>query len=69
MKRCLRCGQDSDLSAIGEMLFNFVCDVCRHDKNGWEFNGMRTKDMEYEMPEPDKLSRWKKAKEVSNEYQ
>ena len=34
-KECLRCGQMSLVSAIGEALFNFVCDICRLDTNSF----------------------------------
>ncbi len=50
MKLCLRCGQDSAVSVIGAALRNFVCDVCRKDHLGWEFNGTRVSDMEYQNP-------------------
>jgi hypothetical protein len=63
IKMCLRCGQDSELSNIGAALKNFVCDTCRHDKNGWEFNGVRLKDMEYESAIPDSvIEQWAEIK-------
>jgi hypothetical protein len=69
MKECLRCGQDAEVSAIGEVLINFVCDTCRRDKNGWEFNRTRIKDMEYEMPEPSNIRMGREGRANANEYQ
>lgn len=40
MKQCLRCGKDiqeQDISSIGLMLANFVCDEDRRSDIGWDF--------------------------------
>lgn len=47
MKICLRCGQDSKLSSIGEALINFVCDNCRLDNGQWHWgDDVTPRDME-----------------------
>ena len=52
MKDCLRCGQSNEVSAIGEVLINFVCDGCRLDSGEFHFgHDMTIKQMEYQMVE------------------
>lgn len=52
MKDCLRCGQSNEVSAIGEVLVNFVCDTCRLDSGAFHFGHDTTiKKMEYQMIE------------------
>lgn len=65
---CKRCGEDSFLSGIGRTLFHFVCDICRLDKAGWEFNGIRIKDLEYQSPEPSAVKDEREAKNAIQKY-
>jgi hypothetical protein len=49
-KECKRCGQEASVSAIGEALFNFVCDICRLDSGAFHFGrDITIKAMEYQM--------------------
>lgn len=46
MKECKRCGQMRRVSAVGEVLFHFVCDICRLDANTFNLGHDSTiKDM------------------------
>ena len=56
MKQCNRCGQEKEVSETSALLAHFVCDGCRNDTGGWEFNSIRIKDMEYEMPETSSIT-------------
>lgn len=68
MKQCLRCGEHRELSDIGAVLVNFVCDGCRKDSSGWEFNGVRLQDMEYQSVEHDALKESNEAKYEIQKY-
>jgi hypothetical protein len=51
MRECLRCGQLSEVSDIGEVLVNFVCDQDRLDNNSFHYGHDTTiKAMEYQSP-------------------
>jgi hypothetical protein len=50
MKTCLRCGDDSEASAVGAALANFVCDFCRLDDGTWHWGTDTTRrQMERQM--------------------
>ena len=68
MKECTRCGNNEDVSPIGFELAHFVCDTCRNDTKGWEFNGVRVSDMEYVSPEPSEVTSAREAKNETERY-
>lgn len=67
-KSCVRCGEEKQVSPVATALVHFVCDICRHDTSGWEFNGVRLADMEYQSTEPNSMIQAREDKNENQKY-
>lgn len=67
-KLCVRCGEEKEMSQVATQLVHPVCDYCRLDRAGWEFNGTRIVDMEYQSTEPGSVIQAREDKNENQKY-